>query len=400
MTGHGSNLNQTTQKTPSSGIQTSVTDFMQAGAGWQTVKKRKFSSSPEAPQQGKTHVNTKSISPTNTKNRFEALVNDKKDENSNANTETGLERKDSKPPPIFIRDVTNYNAMLQDLTTTIGVNTFVAKALANNTVKINVDSADNFRKLVHGLKTRKIAYFTYQLKNERAFKIVIRHLHHSVEHDEIKSALAEKGHEVRNVSNICNPKTKEPMSLFYVDLEPKENNKTIYELKTLLNTVIRVETPRPRHEIIQCKRCQGFGHIRSYCTLPLMCVISVGDHDNHNCVKAPEDEPTCGLCGGKHTANYRGCEKFKAAQHSAKPKATFKSLTRQMVPPAEVNIDKREGRSYSAVIRNSELQQSKTIPNTPPSNNLELLLEKMLKQNEKILDLLTTLMSKILLLIK
>ena len=60
--------------------------------------------------------------------------------------------------------------MLQDLTTTIGVDTFVVKALANNTVKINVDSTDNFRKLVHGLKTRKIAYFTYQLKNSELLK--------------------------------------------------------------------------------------------------------------------------------------------------------------------------------------------------------------------------------------
>jgi len=189
-------------------------------------------------------------------------------------------------------------------------------------------------------------------------------------------------------------------SLFYVDLEPKENNKAIYKLKTLLNTIIQVETPRPRHEIIQCKRCQGFGHTRSYCTLPLMCVKCGGDHDNCNCTKASEDEPTCGLCNGRHTANYRGCEKFKAAQHSAKPKATFKSITRQAAPLTGVNVDKRDGRSYSSVISSSELQQSTTTPNTHTSSNLELLLEKMLKQNEKILDLLTTLMSKILLLIK
>ena len=169
MPGRGSNPTQSTQKTPSSGTQTSVIDFMQAGAGWQTVKKRKFSNSPEAAKQSKTRVNMKNVPPTNTRNRFETLINDKKDEEPSANTELGLERKDSKPPPIFIHDVTNYNAMLQDLTTTIGVDTFVVKALANNTVKIN-DSADNFRKLVHGLKTRKIAYFTYQLKTERAFK--------------------------------------------------------------------------------------------------------------------------------------------------------------------------------------------------------------------------------------
>lgn len=38
---------------------------------------------------------------------------------------------------------------------------------------------NNVRKLVHELKSHKIAYFMYQLKRERAFKIMIRH-HYSV----------------------------------------------------------------------------------------------------------------------------------------------------------------------------------------------------------------------------
>jgi len=73
---------------------------------------------------------------------------------------------------------------------------------------------------------------------------------------------------VRDVTNVHHPKTKESLSLFFLGLEPKENNKSIFELQTLLNTHIQVETPKPHYDIIQCKRCQGLGHTQTYCTLP------------------------------------------------------------------------------------------------------------------------------------
>lgn len=79
--------------------------------------------------------------------------------------------------------------MLNQISTYIGKDTFMAKILSNNTVKMNIDMPENFRKLVKELRLHNISFFTYRLKNERAFEVVIRHLHSSVDTEEIKEAL-------------------------------------------------------------------------------------------------------------------------------------------------------------------------------------------------------------------
>ena len=56
--------------------------------------------------------------------------------------------------------------------------------------------------------------------------------------------------------------------MFFVDLEPKANNKEIYKLEYLQNTKIRVEATRIKNTIIQCTRCQDYGHSKTNCRKP------------------------------------------------------------------------------------------------------------------------------------
>ena len=49
---------------------------------------------------------------------------------------------------------------------------------------------------------------TYQLKQERPFRVVLRNIHHSVDLDELKFELQTFGHEVTNISNIRHRVTK------------------------------------------------------------------------------------------------------------------------------------------------------------------------------------------------
>ena len=81
------------------------------------------------------------------------------------------------------------------------------------------------------------------MKQDRAYRVVIRNLHYSIPIDEIKEELQKKGHAVRNILNIRHRVNKYPLSMFYVDLEPKENNKEIYNLQYLNNMKINVEPP-------------------------------------------------------------------------------------------------------------------------------------------------------------
>lgn len=70
---------------------------------------------------------------------------------------------------------------------------------------------------------------------------MLRGLHPSSNLDEIKSEIEASGHKVVRITNICNNRMRSPTPLFFVELQPQENNKLIYDLKHLLQTIISVE---------------------------------------------------------------------------------------------------------------------------------------------------------------
>ena len=68
------------------------------------------------------------------------------------------------------------------------------------------------------MKKNNIMYYTYQLKEDKPFRVVIRHLHHSIPMDEIKQALEEIKFKVSSIKNIVHPRTKSPLPLFFINL--------------------------------------------------------------------------------------------------------------------------------------------------------------------------------------
>ena len=324
--------------------------------------------------------------------------------------------------------MTDYISMLKQVSTYIDRTKFVGRSLNNNVVKISVSDSDSYRMLVKELKEKKVMYYTYQLKEERAHRVVLRYLHYSIPENEIKEAIEAENFQVRNVRNIRHWQTKQPLSLFFVDLEPSPDVKRIYDLQYLLNAKIRVESPKKRNDVLQCMRCQQYGHSKSYCTLPVVCVKCGGSHDNRQCNKAKEEKPTCALCGGEHPANYRGCEVFKKL-HSQKfnQRTSAKSKPKAgQVPPSVENIEQNRQKpngallglnTYATVIGRTGRVTKTPIPCTtqpvlakkdeapPPqgklrtsstTNILEEKLTELFEQNNKILSLLLKLLEKLL----
>ena len=82
-----------------------------------------------------------------------------------------------------------------------------------------------------------IFYHTYQLKEERAYRIVIKYLHYSTDTEGVIQELFELGHNVWNIINAQQRTTMELLNLFFVELEPAENNKEIDNIKALQNKI-------------------------------------------------------------------------------------------------------------------------------------------------------------------
>ena len=100
--------------------------------------------------------------------------------------------------------------------------------------------------MTRSLKDKNAGYHTYQLKSDKSYKAVIRGLHQKTNTDKICEELAKIGHQVRSINDINKYDTKQPLPLILVELEPRNNNKDIYDIEKLLNTIVKVEPPRQK----------------------------------------------------------------------------------------------------------------------------------------------------------
>jgi hypothetical protein len=121
--------------------------------------------------------------------------------------------------------------MVKRITEVIEEDKYFTKSLANNVIKLTCSTPDTYRTVAKHFKKHDIYFHTYQLKEERAFRVVLKYLHHTTDPELISQELSSLGHTVRNIINIRHRITKERLNLFFIDLEPAKN-KDIYNSST------------------------------------------------------------------------------------------------------------------------------------------------------------------------
>jgi hypothetical protein len=114
-------------------------------------------------------------------NRFNPLTIE---ETSNQKQET-TSTKLSRPLPIYVYGVINYPNTISQIRELLADEECNTRSLINNTVEINYTTPDSYRKLVRYFKQENIVHHNYQLKEERAYRIVIKHMHHTIYTTEI-----------------------------------------------------------------------------------------------------------------------------------------------------------------------------------------------------------------------
>ena len=93
--------------------------------------------------------------------------------------------------------------------------------------------SESYRKIVRKLNEEGVSHHTYQL----AYRVVIKSLHPSNLPAEVKETIEKHRHQVRNVVNIRNWESKVPLPLFFVDLDPNQNNKDIYNIRPVIKSM-------------------------------------------------------------------------------------------------------------------------------------------------------------------
>jgi len=128
-------------------------------------------------------------------NRFEALNQlDEPDLNSSSQQRPFEQNNDisdevfKPPPPIFVRGMVNYLDLCTVLIELIGVDNFFCKTSADR-LKIQTLSPESYRALIHFLKKQEVEFHTYQLKQDKLLRVVLRNLHPITNVDTIKEEL-------------------------------------------------------------------------------------------------------------------------------------------------------------------------------------------------------------------
>lgn len=320
--------------------------------------------------------------------------------------------KEPKTPPIFVPNVSSVKAMEQTLESVITRDEYLYKCINNNTVKLSLSSSEAYRKVVRKLNELQINFHTYQLKQERTYRVVLKNMHFSTDLEDIKSSLSQLGHSVRNITNARNFKTKQPLPMFYIDLEPNNNNKDIFSLQYLLNAKVVFEPPYKKRDIVQCKRCQQYGHTRTYCRHPFRCVKCGKNHDSLTCPKDSTTPPTCALCEGDHPANYKGCTVYKSLQKKGFPplRAKQTAVDVDSSRPSDTAVNRRVSTStgtnnvttfsnYAEAVKSNCNKNDEDISLSQTIQEFFIKFEKMFCQQSQqigsLLTLLTTLVSKL-----
>lgn len=248
--------NNNTNTNKSNTINKNQTNIQEA----RLTNKRNLSSSSNSASEPSTPKPSKNIILTNhkkkifvTRNRFETLSQDDLFETTTAENisnshQTNTNNTDAEtlikpPPPIFVKGIEDYPELCTTLIELIGVDNFMCKSTTNS-LQIQTTNPSAYKALIQFLKSEKAEYHTYQLKEDKPLRVVIRNLHSSTPLTLIKEELEVRCFEVRQVTNV---------STFH--------SKEIFQLSSLLHCTIKVEEPYKQKTISQCFNCQQYGRL-------------------------------------------------------------------------------------------------------------------------------------------
>lgn len=363
---------------------------------WQTVSKKR-GRSPEENVRVQRQTSIKDYwlgSNRKNGNIFNNLENEDEVNPTESNSEKANE---PKPPPIFIDKVEDINP-LTALLTILCPNQYTMKALGEEQVKLQPNTGEAYTKITKALQEKKTEFHTYKPKKDKSFRVVLKNLHHSTNIEEIKNNVENLGHEVVQIWNVKQNKTKRPLSIFFVDLKVKENNKDIYNTKLFMNSSVIFEPPISKRTIPQCTRCQRYGHTKNFCQRNYRCVKCAEHHETANCPRNTKDNSVkCVNCMENHPANYRGCKVHKDLQQKLYPKLREKITVTTTNSVRLVNTDNTYAQ-VTAMPNISNNPNGATNIQQSQSNDLTELknmMRDLITQMGTIMNLITTLVTKL-----
>lgn len=292
---------------------------------------------------------------TETQNTFAILPTDAAGDNVYAS-------KLTKPPPVILYGIEDVNKLTESIETVVERKEYTLKIITRNQLRVNCTSVESYKRFMSLVREMGLIGHTFTRKEERCYRIVVKNLHHTTPHEAIIEAFEKTGNKVRGeIINARGGPNKTPTSTFFINLERSPNNAQTKNVKYIYNTAVTIEDPKKRNTIVQCMKCQQYGHSKNNCMRPYRCVKCAGQHKTSDCTKKDRNTPAkCALCLGEHPANYKGCEVYREI------------------------LDRKKRSSSSYYNRRQPAELSDKDNNKNITNNKTPQIEKHIKPSQKI----------------
>lgn len=225
------------------------------------------------------------------------------------NPNSSTAKSNSKMPPIIVRDKLPHINYFKDLRNITSEHTIIQYRSPNNSAIYTFNDKDH-EVIMKKLTADKLQYYTYPKSNLNKIKLVSKGIPPFVEKEEIIDYLQNKGIKTRNIIQMTKTveKSKYKLPIHIIILEPEQNINDIKRLNHVMGYKVTWEKLiSSGNNILQCYRCQNFGHTSAYCNLKFRCVKCRSDHQPGKCEKRVDQAPECVNCGMEHPANYKKC---------------------------------------------------------------------------------------------
>ena len=250
-------------------------------------------------------------------------------------------------PPIYLYGIENWMNMARTI-----------EAFCNSTfdatngpeyIKVKLTSIEDYEALTKYLENEKVEFHSFQIEKTNHIKVVIKNLPPKIKEDDIKEELIRLGYDDIISVVQMRDRNKDPLPFFMATIPKSEKARDIYKITKLCYCRVYVESYKKKKQMVQCHRCQRYGHTNIQCHAQPRCVKCAGQHESAACMLSRKKQATCANCGEPHPANYRGCEYFKIVnskqqQSQGKPKAPTNNQE-ELEPKAAPRIEAYQHKS-------------------------------------------------------
>lgn len=254
---------------------------------------------------------TFSVSTTNTY----SILSDSASGSAPPSNLTIKDKTKKKPPPIVVSGVTSAMKAVAELKAA-GFQAFEVQKTRDG-IRIFPATLEIHGSLTEYLRKNDSPFHTYSTSNgpkNRKFVIYDLDIDHDVE--EIRVELVERLQgvlDVRRLQRSDKDGRKQDLPLILVTTSAEVRLEEILRLHTINFVRFSAKPYRGRRGIVQCHRCQQFGHTKNHCGRAKVCVRCAGPHTVAECPRATAPIK-CANCGETHVASFTGCSARKIMQ--------------------------------------------------------------------------------------